>query len=167
MTDTVVGNSTSQWMYQNDRQMALRGGAPGGWSAHGNQPEHGRKNEELTDEEKEIINRVIARAEKMEEMEQERIGRLMNRLEDMRRNVAGDGVNRCIFCGEQLGRLGSAHSFSLRCRMSAPNVASRPPTTVPIPSGCARFAANRERSVGRGFVFSDLFPKNGWIGLER
>uniref|UniRef100_A0A670IXX8 Rabphilin 3A n=1 Tax=Podarcis muralis TaxID=64176 RepID=A0A670IXX8_PODMU len=34
--------------------------------------------------------------------------RLMNRLEDMRRNVAGDGVNRCILCGEQLGRLGSA-----------------------------------------------------------
>uniref|UniRef100_A0A670J060 Rabphilin-3A n=1 Tax=Podarcis muralis TaxID=64176 RepID=A0A670J060_PODMU len=67
-----------------------------------------RKNEELTDEEKEIINRVIARAEKMEELEQERIGRLMNRLEDMRRNVAGDGVNRCILCGEQLGRLGSA-----------------------------------------------------------
>lgn len=33
-----------------------------------------RKGEELTDEEKEIINRVIARAEKMEEMEQERIG---------------------------------------------------------------------------------------------
>nr|XP_034975943.1 rabphilin-3A [Zootoca vivipara] len=32
----------------------------------------------------------------------------MNRLEDMRRNVAGDGVNRCILCGEQLGRLGSA-----------------------------------------------------------
>uniref|UniRef100_A0A803TWQ6 Rabphilin-3A n=1 Tax=Anolis carolinensis TaxID=28377 RepID=A0A803TWQ6_ANOCA len=82
--------------------------SPGGWSARGNQPEHGRKNEDLTDEEKEIINRVIARAEKMEEMEQERIGRLMNRLEDMRRNVSGDGVNRCILCGEQLGRLGSA-----------------------------------------------------------
>uniref|UniRef100_A0A670IXV3 Rabphilin-3A n=1 Tax=Podarcis muralis TaxID=64176 RepID=A0A670IXV3_PODMU len=78
------------------------------WSAHGTQPDRGRKNEELTDEEKEIINRVIARAEKMEELEQERIGRLMNRLEDMRRNVAGDGVNRCILCGEQLGRLGSA-----------------------------------------------------------
>ncbi|EMP37140.1 Rabphilin-3A [Chelonia mydas] len=76
---------------------------PAGWSVHGNQPERQRKNEELTDEEKEIINRVIARAEKMEEMEQERIGRLMNRLEDMRKNVAGDGVNRCILCGEQLG----------------------------------------------------------------
>uniref|UniRef100_A0A8C8RW99 Rabphilin-3A n=1 Tax=Pelusios castaneus TaxID=367368 RepID=A0A8C8RW99_9SAUR len=81
---------------------------PAGWSVRGNPPERPRKNEELTDEEKEIINRVIVRAEKMEEMEQERIGRLMNRLEDMRRNVAGDGVNRCILCGEQLGHLGSA-----------------------------------------------------------
>lgn len=32
------------------------------------QPDRQRKQEELTDEEKEIINRVIARAEKMEEM---------------------------------------------------------------------------------------------------
>ncbi|XP_077811313.1 rabphilin-3A isoform X6 [Macaca mulatta] len=44
----------------------------------------------------------------MEEMEQERIGRLVDRLENMRKNVAGDGVNRCILCGEQLGMLGSA-----------------------------------------------------------
>ncbi|XP_077164175.1 rabphilin-3A isoform X2 [Paroedura picta] len=108
MTDTVVGNSTGQWRYQNERQMAHRTGASGNWSPHGNPPERARKNEELTDEEKEIINRVIARAEKMEEMEQERIGRLMNRLEDMRRNASGDGVNRCILCGEQFGRMGSA-----------------------------------------------------------
>lgn len=46
-----------------------------GWSVHpSGQPDRQRKQEELTDEEKEIINRVIARAEKMEEMEQERIG---------------------------------------------------------------------------------------------
>lgn len=46
-----------------------------GWSVHpGGQPDRQRKQEELTDEEKEIINRVIARAEKMEAMEQERIG---------------------------------------------------------------------------------------------
>uniref|UniRef100_A0A8C4LSQ5 Rabphilin-3A n=1 Tax=Equus asinus asinus TaxID=83772 RepID=A0A8C4LSQ5_EQUAS len=80
-----------------------------GWSVHpSGQPDRLRKQEELTDEEKEIINRVIARAEKMEEMEQERIGRLVDRLENMRKNVAGDGVNRCILCGEQLGMLGSA-----------------------------------------------------------
>nr|XP_009939344.1 PREDICTED: rabphilin-3A [Opisthocomus hoazin] len=35
-------------------------------------------------------------------------GRLMTRLEDMRRSVLGDGVNRCILCGEQLGPRGSA-----------------------------------------------------------
>nr|KAF6467527.1 rabphilin 3A [Rousettus aegyptiacus] len=34
--------------------------------------------------------------------------RLVDRLENMRKNVAGDGVNRCILCGEQLGILGSA-----------------------------------------------------------
>ncbi|XP_072520627.1 rabphilin-3A [Salminus brasiliensis] len=61
---------------------------------------------ELTDEEKEIINSVIARAEKMEVMEQERIGRLMNRLDNMKKTVCGDGVSRCLLCGEQLGALG-------------------------------------------------------------
>uniref|UniRef100_A0A452TYI8 Rabphilin-3A n=1 Tax=Ursus maritimus TaxID=29073 RepID=A0A452TYI8_URSMA len=88
-----------------------------GWSVHpGGQPERQRKQEELTDEEKEIINRVIARAEKMEEMEQERIGRLVDRLENMRKNVAGDGVSRCILCGEQLGMLGSACAVCEDCK---------------------------------------------------
>ncbi|KAK7806452.1 hypothetical protein U0070_017989 [Myodes glareolus] len=36
------------------------------------------------------------------------MGRLVDRLENMRKNVAGDGVNRCILCGEQLGMLGSS-----------------------------------------------------------
>ncbi|XP_067395595.1 rabphilin-3A isoform X2 [Emydura macquarii macquarii] len=108
MTDTMFGSTTDRWMCPNDRPMSLRAKLPAGWSVRGTQPERPRKNEELTDEEKEIINRVIARAEKMEEMEQERIGRLMNRLEDMRKNVAGDGVNHCILCGEQLGHPGSA-----------------------------------------------------------
>ncbi|TRY90498.1 hypothetical protein DNTS_002637 [Danionella cerebrum] len=61
---------------------------------------------ELTDEEKEIINSVIARAEKMEVMEQERIGRLVNRLDNMKKAVCGDGVSRCLLCGEQLGAAG-------------------------------------------------------------
>ncbi|XP_053938427.1 rabphilin-3A isoform X5 [Cuculus canorus] len=113
MTDTVVGGSSDRWMCPSDRTMSLRASSekeqlPAGWAARGGQPDRQRKGDELTDEEKEIINRVIARAEKMEEMEQERIGRLMTRLEDMRRSVLGDGVNRCILCGEQLGPRGSA-----------------------------------------------------------
>ncbi|NXD65226.1 RP3A protein, partial [Eolophus roseicapillus] len=108
MTDAVVGGSSDRWMCPSDRTMSLRARVPPGWTARGGQPDRQRKSVELTDEEKEIINRVIARAEKMEEMEQERIGRLMTRLEDMRRSVLGDGVNRCILCGEQLGPRGSA-----------------------------------------------------------
>uniref|UniRef100_A0A8C9DDI6 Rabphilin-3A n=1 Tax=Prolemur simus TaxID=1328070 RepID=A0A8C9DDI6_PROSS len=107
MTDTVFSSSSNRWMYSSDRPLQSK--LQGGWSVHpSGQPDRQRKQEELTDEEKEIINKVIARAEKMEEMEQERIGRLVDRLETMRKNVAGDGVNRCILCGEQLGMLGSA-----------------------------------------------------------
>ncbi|VFV23794.1 rabphilin-3a-like isoform 1 [Lynx pardinus] len=106
MTDTVFSNSSSRWMCPSDRP--LQSELQAGWPVHpSGPPDRQRKQEELTDEEKEIINRVIARAEKMEEMEQERIGRLVDRLENMRKNVAGDGVNRCILCGEQLGMLGS------------------------------------------------------------
>ncbi|PNJ82632.1 RPH3A isoform 23, partial [Pongo abelii] len=111
MTDTVFSNSSNRWMYPSDRPLQSndKGQLQAGWSIDpSGQPDRQRKQEELTDEEKEIINRVIARAEKMEEMEQERIGRLVDRLENMRKNVAGDGVNRCILCGEQLGMLGSA-----------------------------------------------------------
>ncbi|KAI5251896.1 Rabphilin-3A [Manis pentadactyla] len=107
MTDTVFSTSSSRWVCPSDRPLQSK--LQAGWPVHpSGQPDRQRKQEELTDEEKEIINRVIARAEKMEEMEQERIGRLVDRLENMRKNVAGDGVNRCILCGEQLGMLASA-----------------------------------------------------------
>lgn len=71
---------------------------------------------ELTDEEKEIINSVIARAEKMEAMEQERIGRLVNRLDNMKKAVCGDGVSRCLLCGEQLGALGVSSVVCEDCK---------------------------------------------------
>ncbi|XP_066226956.1 rabphilin-3A isoform X3 [Saccopteryx leptura] len=111
MTDTVFSGSSSRWVCPSDHSLQSndKEQLQAGWSVHpGGQPDRQRKQDELTDEEKEIINRVIARAEKMEEMEQERIGRLVDRLEHMRKNVAGDGVNRCILCGEQLGMPGSA-----------------------------------------------------------
>ncbi|GAA6100381.1 rabphilin-3A [Tachysurus ichikawai] len=59
--------------------------------------------EELTDEEKEIINSVLARAELIETMEQERIGRLVNRLDTIKRTACGDGHSQCLLCGQQFG----------------------------------------------------------------
>ncbi|XP_078083447.1 rabphilin-3A-like [Mustelus asterias] len=134
MTDTVFGNNTERWVCPNDRQLVLRAKLGAGWSVHTNKTEKQRKNEELTEEEKEIINRVIARAEKMEEMEQERIRRLVDRLDNMRKNVMGDGLSRCILCGEQLGLLGS---HSVVCEDCKKNVCTK----------CGIETPNRPRAV--------------------
>ncbi|XP_041083994.1 rabphilin-3A-like isoform X1 [Polyodon spathula] len=123
MTDAVFGNSSDRWVCPNDRQLTLRANEKEqigtGWSVHSSQTERQRKNEELTDEEKAIINSVIARAEKMEAMEQERIGRLVDRLDDMKKNALGDGVSRCVLCGEQLGMLGAAAVVCEDCKKHA------------------------------------------------
>ncbi|XP_041079627.1 rabphilin-3A-like isoform X4 [Polyodon spathula] len=123
MTDTVFGNSSDRWVCPNDRQLTLRANEKEqigtGWSVHSSQTERQRKNEELTDEEKAIINSVIARAEKMEAMEQERIGRLVDRLDYMKKNALGDGVSRCVLCGEQLGMLGAAAVVCEDCKKHA------------------------------------------------
>ncbi|XP_066545543.1 rabphilin-3A [Amia ocellicauda] len=116
MTDTVFGSSSERWVCPNDRQLTLRSKIGTGWSVHSNQTETHQKKEDLTDEEKEIINRVIARAEKMEALEQERIGRLVNRLDDMRKTACGDGVSRCVLCGEQLGMLAAASVVCEDCK---------------------------------------------------
>uniref|UniRef100_A0A8P4GKL9 Rabphilin-3A n=1 Tax=Dicentrarchus labrax TaxID=13489 RepID=A0A8P4GKL9_DICLA len=96
MTDTVMSSSSDRWV-SNDRQRKH-------FSYY------------LTDEEKEIINSVIARAEKMEAMEQERIGRLINRLDDMKKTVCGDGMSRCLLCGEQLGSPGVSSVVCEDCK---------------------------------------------------
>uniref|UniRef100_A0A8D3C5F1 Rabphilin-3A n=1 Tax=Scophthalmus maximus TaxID=52904 RepID=A0A8D3C5F1_SCOMX len=108
MTDTVMSSSSDRWM-SNDRQRNM-----GNWTT---QPGPG-SGPDLTDEEKEIINSVIARAEKMEAMEQERIGRLINRLDDMKKTVCGDGLSRCLVCGEQLGSPGVSSVVCEDCKKS-------------------------------------------------
>ncbi|XP_077942979.1 rabphilin-3A isoform X2 [Gasterosteus aculeatus] len=107
MTDTVVSSSSDRWQ-SNDRTKH----AGGNWTM---QPGPGPA-PDLTDEEKEIINNVIARAEKMEAMEQERIGRLINRLDDMKKTVCGDGQSRCLLCGEQFGSPGVSSVVCEDCK---------------------------------------------------
>ncbi|KAM6954430.1 rabphilin-3A-like [Aplochiton taeniatus] len=109
MTDAVMGGSSDRWV-SNDRQRGAH--AKETWTM---QPGPG-PGPDLTDEEKEIINSVIARAEKMETMEQERIGRLVNRLDDMKKTVCGDGVSRCLLCGEQLGAPGVSSVVCEDCK---------------------------------------------------
>ncbi|XP_043966888.1 rabphilin-3A-like isoform X2 [Gambusia affinis] len=109
MTDAVMSGGSDRWV-SNDRQRSMR--PRGNWTMQsGSGP-----GPDLTDEEKEIINNVIARAEKMEAMEQERIGRLINRLDDMKKTVCGDGVSRCLLCGEQLGSPGVSSVVCEDCK---------------------------------------------------
>ncbi|XP_069021876.1 rabphilin-3A [Embiotoca jacksoni] len=81
--------------------MNVCGGAPG---------------EELTDEEKEIINGVLARAAMMEAMEQQRIGRLSSRLDDIKRTACGDGQSRCLLCGASFGLQGVTAVLCVQCK---------------------------------------------------
>ncbi|XP_040052015.2 rabphilin-3A isoform X1 [Gasterosteus aculeatus] len=111
MTDTVVSSSSDRWQ-SNDRTKHAGDKEQGNWTM---QPGPGPA-PDLTDEEKEIINNVIARAEKMEAMEQERIGRLINRLDDMKKTVCGDGQSRCLLCGEQFGSPGVSSVVCEDCK---------------------------------------------------
>eukprot|EP00063_Salmo_salar_P065080 XP_014039915.1 PREDICTED: rabphilin-3A-like isoform X1 [Salmo salar] len=70
----------------------------------------------LTDEEKEIINSVLARAETMEAMEQERIGRFATRLDSMKKMACGDGQSRCLLCGETFGQQGVTSVLCSHCK---------------------------------------------------
>ncbi|XP_024909226.1 rabphilin-3A-like isoform X2 [Cynoglossus semilaevis] len=115
MTDAVMSSSSDRWM-SNDKQRNMPSGEKkqSTWTSQSG-PGSGP---ELTDEEKEIINNVIVRAEKMEAMEQERIGRLINHLDDMKKTACGDGVSRCLLCGEQLNLHGVSAVVCEDCKKS-------------------------------------------------
>ncbi|XP_061656186.1 rabphilin-3A isoform X2 [Phyllopteryx taeniolatus] len=72
--------------------------------------------EELTDEEKRIIDDVLARAARMDAVEQQRIHLLSSRLEDARRTACGDGRSACLLCGATFGPGGVTAALCVGCR---------------------------------------------------
>ncbi|XP_018419617.1 PREDICTED: rab effector Noc2 isoform X2 [Nanorana parkeri] len=116
MTDTIFGNGTDQWVCPNDRQLALRAKLHTGWSVHTFRTDKQRKKQCLNPNEMESILDVIRRAEKVDTLEQQRIGRLVERLENMRKNVMGNGMSQCLLCGEHLGLLGTTSVFCQDCK---------------------------------------------------
>ncbi|KAM9320070.1 rab effector Noc2 [Gastrophryne carolinensis] len=116
MADTIFGYGMDQWVCPNDRQLALRAKLHTGWSVHTYQTDKQRKNQCLNKNEIESILGVIQRAEKVDTLEQQRIGRLVERLENMRKNVMGNGLSQCLLCGEHLGLLGTTSVFCQDCK---------------------------------------------------
>lgn len=70
---------------------------------------------DLTDEEKEIINSVLARAAMMEAMEQQRIERLSTRLDNIKKTACGDGQSLCLICGAAFGPQGVTAVLCAHC----------------------------------------------------
>ncbi|KFQ37277.1 Rab effector Noc2, partial [Merops nubicus] len=116
MADTIFGSGMGQWVCPNDRQLALRAKLQTGWSVHTFQTEKQRKMQALSPQELEVILEVIHKAEKLDIVEQQRIGRLVERLENMRKNAMGNGLSQCLLCGELLGLLGSTAVFCQDCK---------------------------------------------------
>ncbi|NWZ40360.1 DOC2B protein, partial [Brachypodius atriceps] len=87
-----------------------------GWSVHTFQTEKQRKMQALSPKELEVILGVIRKAEQLDLVEQQRIGRLVERLENMRKNAMGNGLSQCLLCGETLGLLGSSSVFCQDCK---------------------------------------------------
>ncbi|XP_063313074.1 rab effector Noc2 isoform X1 [Pelobates fuscus] len=116
MTDTIFGSGTDKWVCPNDRQLALRAKLQAGWSVHTFQTDKQRKNQNLDQNEVDAILQVIRRAEKVDALEQQRIGRLVERLENMKKNVMGNGISQCLLCGETLGLLGTTSVFCQDCK---------------------------------------------------
>uniref|UniRef100_A0A8C6VK01 Rab effector Noc2 n=1 Tax=Naja naja TaxID=35670 RepID=A0A8C6VK01_NAJNA len=116
MAETIFGNGNDQWVCPNDRHLALRAKLHTGWSVHTFQTDRQRKMQALDSKEMEVILAVIQRAEKLDIIEQKRIGRLVERLENMQKNVLGNGSSQCLLCGEGLGFLGSTAVFCQDCK---------------------------------------------------
>ncbi|KAM9614885.1 rab effector Noc2 isoform 7-T8 [Morphnus guianensis] len=116
MAHTIFGSGMGQWVCPNDRQLALRAKLQTGWSVHTFQTEKQRKMQALSPQELEVILEVIRKAEKLDIIEQQRIGRLVERLENMRKNAMGNGLSQCLLCGELLGLLGSTSVFCQDCK---------------------------------------------------
>ncbi|GLH01751.1 Rabphilin-3A [Gryllus bimaculatus] len=52
----------------------------------------------------------------LELTEQERVGRLVERLENMKRNALGNGTNQCVLCGDSFGMLGAPSLLCHDCK---------------------------------------------------
>ncbi|XP_063589041.1 rabphilin-3A-like [Penaeus indicus] len=111
-----LGSQPTQdrWVCPNDRHLALRAKLKMGWST--SQPVPVTRQDSLSEAETKIILEVIQRAEKLDLVEQERIGRLVDRVEAMKHRAQGNGANNCILCGEGLPLLRTAATLCTDCR---------------------------------------------------
>ncbi|XP_055863040.1 rabphilin-3A-like isoform X1 [Biomphalaria glabrata] len=115
MGEFATSGGVDRWVCPNDRQLSLRAKLGTGWSVHTNKIGNFNRPEHLSLEEQEQILRVITRAEYLEGVEMERIGRLVDKLDNMKKNAIGNGSSQCILCGDEFKLLGASPTFCDDC----------------------------------------------------
>ncbi|CAM4773861.1 unnamed protein product [Rotaria magnacalcarata] len=134
----------------NDRQLQLRAKLNSGWSFHtGRTPTRSASatpsnrfgsaaaaatnavttaatngNQSLRDEELERIKKVLERAQRIELIEQERVGKLIDRLDNMKKHATGNGSSKCVLCADGFGMLGASSVCCVDCHKSVCNKCS-------------------------------------------
>ncbi|XP_020711680.2 rabphilin-3A isoform X4 [Athalia rosae] len=142
-----TNNRGGRWVCPNDRHLALRAKLRTGWSVktgsldYRNDYPSGSSQLSLTEEERCTIIEVIRRAEALDLSEQERVGRLVDRLENMKRNCVSSGnlstsehsYSRysCALCGEKFTVLGAGPAICKDCRKHICQKCGIEATTMP------------------------------------
>lgn len=124
-----VSGRMQNWICPNDRQLALRAKLGAGWSVHTSKVMSFANNDQLSAEETQQILNVIKQAEKLDQTEMERIGHLVDRVENLRKNALGNGSSECVLCGDEFGVFGASPAFCddcvkavcLKCRVDTYN----------------------------------------------
>ncbi|XP_035227987.1 rab effector Noc2-like [Stegodyphus dumicola] len=109
-------SNSKSWCCPSDRELMLRARVNYGWSIRS--LECFRKVEPVPDSEMLSIGNVLERARKIDLIEEERIGRMICRLENMKRNTVGDGKANCSMCGVTFGFFRSNFVYCFDCAMA-------------------------------------------------
>ncbi|XP_050311012.1 rabphilin-3A isoform X2 [Anthonomus grandis grandis] len=114
-----TSGKSNRFVCPNDRQLALRAKLKTGWSVKtaclGGFNSGPTVNQPLGEDEQQSIVDVIQRAEKLDLTEQERVGKLVQKLENMRRNALGRSSNQCLLCGDTFGIFGPQKVRCIDC----------------------------------------------------
>lgn len=105
-----------KWVCPSDRELALRAKLHTGWSVKTGAISTFSKVEQLSDVEQEAIADVIKRADVLERVEQHRVGRLVERVENMKRNALGNGTTQCVLCAAEFWLLSASPMLCYDCR---------------------------------------------------
>jgi hypothetical protein len=87
-----------RWVCPSDRELTLRAKLQTGWSSRTNTDAA----LEINENEQALIAQVLERASRVEAAEHERVRKLNERLEKIKRQACGNGKKSCILCNDQL-----------------------------------------------------------------